>query len=110
LKFEMECACDEINSRHCQYHQELADLRKENEELKFEIARCQDIAEDKLYHATRSAEDKWYIELTKKDKTIQELTSAIDIYEWKLADAATTIFELRNENKILESAKKKQGN
>jgi cell division protein FtsB len=28
------CTCDEINSRHCQYHQELADLQKENEELK----------------------------------------------------------------------------
>lgn len=34
MKFEMECICDKINSRHCQYHQEIADLQKENDSLR----------------------------------------------------------------------------
>lgn len=37
-KVELECICDEINSRHCQYHQELADLQKENTELEQKLA------------------------------------------------------------------------
>jgi hypothetical protein len=29
MKFEIECICDHINSRYCQYHQELAELQDE---------------------------------------------------------------------------------
>ena len=39
MKVELECICDEINSRHCQYHQDLADLRYEIDEKDKEIER-----------------------------------------------------------------------
>ena len=41
MKVELECICDEINSRHCQYHQDLADLRYEIDEKDKEIERLQ---------------------------------------------------------------------
>jgi len=44
-------------------------------------------------------------EIAEHDKTIHELTSAIDIYEWKLADAASLISDLKDQIKKLKEPK-----